>query len=121
MQLSEWGRPGWTYHAKGLHTVSGTADNTQSGLGLWLTPAESGLPNATVFGSTNLSSRSANLDTELSFTLLTANDKLKQQFRDELAAIRKFSDIVDEGTWDAPSRRIRLSTRLLVAVVQNML
>ncbi|KZV88292.1 hypothetical protein EXIGLDRAFT_722823 [Exidia glandulosa HHB12029] len=105
VRLSEWGRPGWTYHAKGL----------------WLSPKTAETPNTTVFGSTNLSSRSANLDTELSFALLTANDNLRQQLRTELDAIREYSDDVDERTWSTPSRRVRFTTRLLVALLQNML
>lgn len=105
VQLSEWERPGWTYHAKGM----------------WLSPARTGLPNVSLFGSTNLSSRSAHLDSELSFALLTENDELRHRLRDELASIRSHSRVVDESTWSTPSRRVGLTTKLLVALVQDML
>ncbi|EJD53106.1 hypothetical protein AURDEDRAFT_180682 [Auricularia subglabra TFB-10046 SS5] len=105
VQLSEWERPGWTYHAKGM----------------WLSPSSTGLPNVSLFGSTNLSSRSAHLDSELSFALLTENDELRHRLRDELSSIRSHSLVVDESTWKALSRRVGLTTKLLVALVQDML
>ncbi|KAF5326651.1 hypothetical protein D9619_004742 [Psilocybe cf. subviscida] len=52
--LNEWEKPGWTYHAKGI----------------WLTPTADSSPTLTLFGSTNLNSRSAHIDTELSFVMV---------------------------------------------------
>ena len=56
VQLHEWVRDGWTYHAKGIW-VTPTGDSTSDESGNY--------PVMTLFGSTNLNSRSANLDTEL--------------------------------------------------------
>ncbi|KAI3609190.1 cdp-diacylglycerol-glycerol-3-phosphate 3-phosphatidyltransferase [Moniliophthora roreri] len=54
VQLLEWLKDGWTYHAKGL----------------WLSPHASSHPVLTLFGSTNLNSRSSHIDTELSFVMI---------------------------------------------------
>lgn len=40
------------------------------GPGIWLSPSPKSLPILTLFGSTNLNSRSAHLDTELSFVMV---------------------------------------------------
>ncbi|KAJ7846155.1 hypothetical protein B0H13DRAFT_2093898, partial [Mycena leptocephala] len=66
VQLNEWEREGWTYHAKGGGTQS---------------------PMLTLFGSTNLNSRSAHIDTELSFLMLVPEtsgaDSLRRQLAEE--------------------------------------
>ncbi|KAF5366095.1 hypothetical protein D9757_012707 [Collybiopsis confluens] len=49
VELREWEKEGWTYHAKGL----------------WLSPPADSAPVLTLFGSMNLNSRSADIDTEL--------------------------------------------------------
>ncbi|KAI6036396.1 hypothetical protein BKA83DRAFT_669927 [Pisolithus microcarpus] len=68
VRLSEWVREGWTYHAKGI----------------WFSPSQSSPPVLTLFGSTNLNSRSANLDTELSFVMLTSSEALQKSFQAEV-------------------------------------
>ncbi|KIK66890.1 hypothetical protein GYMLUDRAFT_257598 [Collybiopsis luxurians FD-317 M1] len=54
VELREWEKDGWTYHAKGL----------------WLSPSADSAPVLTLFGSTNLNSRSSDIDTELSFVMV---------------------------------------------------
>src|SRR6187551_2832030 len=39
-------------------------------IGIWLSPSSSSPPVLTLFGSTNLNSRSAHIDTELSFMMI---------------------------------------------------
>ncbi|KZT70067.1 hypothetical protein DAEQUDRAFT_750479 [Daedalea quercina L-15889] len=72
IQLGEWERDGWTYHAKGM----------------WLRPTSSSRPCLTLFGSTNLNSRSANIDTELSFMLVTTSPNLRTQLAEEVDGLR---------------------------------
>ncbi|KAF5310409.1 hypothetical protein D9758_018996 [Tetrapyrgos nigripes] len=55
VQLCEWEKEGWTYHAKGMPLAL---------------PNPNFKPVLTLFGSTNLNSRSAELDTELSFVMV---------------------------------------------------
>ncbi|KAF5380211.1 hypothetical protein D9757_008236 [Collybiopsis confluens] len=57
VELREWEKEGWTYHAKGL----------------WLSPPADSAPVLTLFGSMNLNSRSADIDTELLFVMNRVN------------------------------------------------
>lgn len=90
--------------------------------GIWYRPTSSSPPHLTLFGSTNLNSRSANLDTELSFLLLTAAPALRTQLDAEVHHLRKHARKVSEEDWRADERRVRLGTRMLVAAgVEGML
>ncbi|KDQ61230.1 hypothetical protein JAAARDRAFT_173833 [Jaapia argillacea MUCL 33604] len=102
VQLNEWERDGWTYHAKGI----------------WLTPSCSpaSSPILTLFGSTNLNSRSANLDTELSFMMLTSSESLRRQLKDEVEGLRKYG-----VPWKGKERHVRIGTKALVGLVGGML
>ncbi|KAI0822780.1 hypothetical protein BC628DRAFT_1456632 [Trametes gibbosa] len=104
VQLKEWERQGWTYHAKGI----------------WIRPTPSSTPVLTLFGSTNLNSRSANLDTELSFVLATTSQKLRKRLADEVDGLRAHARVW-RGEGNSEERRVRLGTRLLVGVVGGML
>lgn len=74
-----------------------------------------------MFGSTNLNSRSANLDTELSFVIHTDSRELRRKLGEEVDNIWSHSKKVDETTWAAPDRAPSLTTRLIVALVEKML
>ncbi|THV01000.1 hypothetical protein K435DRAFT_776198 [Dendrothele bispora CBS 962.96] len=112
IQLSEWEKQGWTYHAKGL----------------WLSPTPTSSPVLTLFGSTNLNSRSAELDTELSFVMVLPSqenasvsqdspiDTLRSQLAQEVQQIRK-----DATGWKGGEREVRLGTKMLVKIVGGML
>ena len=111
VQFQEWRRDGWTYHAKGL----------------WVTPLSGteGVrhdPVLTLFGSTNLNSRSANLDTELAFVMVTpcSEDeeatRLRKQLGDEVNRLWEHA-----LPWGGEERKVRLSTKALVGLVGGML
>ncbi|EJU00697.1 hypothetical protein DACRYDRAFT_89660 [Dacryopinax primogenitus] len=105
LRLDEWEKEGWTYHAKGL----------------WFSPvAGEQLPYATLFGSTNLNSRSAQLDTELSFLLSTRSRELQQALGREVQGLWEAGRRVDERDLDAAGR-VRWGTRVLARVVGGML
>ncbi|KAF8447655.1 hypothetical protein L210DRAFT_849732 [Boletus edulis BED1] len=99
--LLEWEKPGWTYHAKGS---------------IWLSPSKDSLPVLTMFGSTNLNSRSANLDTELSFVMVTSSKALQQSLHDEVCNLRRWA-----GPWRGADRKVRLRTKAIVGLVGGML
>jgi len=88
---------------------------------MWLRPSEAEHPYASLFGSTNLSSRSAHLDTELSFVMLTSDHGLQQRLNDEVAKIQGAAVPVDEKTWETPDRKVDFVTKLLVFLVEGML
>ncbi|KAG9318744.1 hypothetical protein JVU11DRAFT_843 [Chiua virens] len=98
--LSEWERPDWTYHAKGI----------------WLSPSRDSLPSLTMFGSTNLNSRSANLDTELSFVMVTSSQALRRILHEEVLNLRRWA-----GPWRGADRKIRWRTKAIVGFVGGML
>ncbi|EIN07132.1 hypothetical protein PUNSTDRAFT_104642 [Punctularia strigosozonata HHB-11173 SS5] len=129
IKFKEWERDGWTYHAKGIWlSPPSSAD--------WSTPAQG--PIMTLIGSTNLSSRSANLDTELSFVLLTCSPSLRAQLQREVnglqgslaAGDRVPTTSESNQTWtrdwrgedeSLPGRKVRLGTRVLVSMMGRML
>ncbi|KAF7327274.1 CDP-diacylglycerol--glycerol-3-phosphate 3-phosphatidyltransferase [Mycena kentingensis (nom. inval.)] len=106
VQLNEWEREGWTYHAKGI----------------WLSEPATSPPVLTLFGSTNLNSRSAHIDTELSFLMLApdANNepvlRLRRRLAEERDNIRAHS-----RAWRGAERRVRPGTKALVWMVGGML
>ncbi|KAI0780539.1 hypothetical protein BD413DRAFT_463267 [Trametes elegans] len=104
LQLNEWERTGWTYHAKGI----------------WVRPTPSSTPVLTLFGSTNLNSRSANLDTELSFVLATTSPTLRKRLAEEVEGLRANAHAW-RGEQNSEERRVRMGTRALVGVVGGML
>ncbi|KAI0807808.1 hypothetical protein C8Q74DRAFT_1343406 [Fomes fomentarius] len=104
VQLHEWEREGWTYHAKGI----------------WVRPTPASAPVLTLFGSTNLNSRSANLDTELSFVLATTNPTLQKKLAEEVDGLRDYAHPW-RGEYNSETRRVRLGTWALVGIVGGML
>lgn len=104
VQLHEWARDGWTYHAKGL----------------WVAPDHDEPPMLNLFGSTNLNSRSANLDTELSFVMITTNSdqsaQLRKQLAEEVKNLRRHA-----VPWLGEARKVQLRTKALVGLVGGML
>ncbi|KAG8129169.1 hypothetical protein E2320_015837, partial [Naja naja] len=64
VQLQEYTRSGWTFHAKGL----------------WLYLAGSSLPCLTLIGSPNFGYRSVHRDLEAQIAIVTENKALQQQF-----------------------------------------
>lgn len=67
INLLEFERNGWTYHAKGL----------------WYYLPHEKLPSLTVIGSSNFGERSVNRDLEAQICLVTTNDRLKNQLQTE--------------------------------------
>ncbi|KAF5341669.1 hypothetical protein D9611_001998 [Ephemerocybe angulata] len=108
--LSEWSKPGWTYHAKGI----------------WLSPDSSSPPILTLFGSTNLNARSAHLDTELSFLMVLPSEGsdgqpssisiLRAGLQEEVSKIREHTT-----EWQGWKRKVRATTKMIVWLIRGML
>ena len=103
------------YATKDVHAKSGPT-------GIWLRPTDNSYPYLTLFGSTNLNSRSANLDTELAFvmTVPSSSDEDVKQLRKQLGdeANRLWGNAFP---WKGGERKVRASTKALVNVVGGML
>lgn len=69
ISIFEYGRPNWTFHAKGIWTTF---------------PGET-LPSSTVIGSANLGQRSSERDLEAQLLIVTTNEQLKKKIDEVLA------------------------------------
>jgi CDP-diacylglycerol---glycerol-3-phosphate 3-phosphatidyltransferase len=98
--LKEWERSGWTYHAKGV----------------WVRPSPDVEPALTLLGSTNLSARSAELDAEMSFVVVGADEVLRKGLGEEVKGLWEYA-----MPWMGEERRVRLGTKALVRMVGGML
>lgn len=139
VRLREWEREGWTYHAKGgcIHVVH--RDQADIITGIWLSPTSSpSLPSPvpagpkppntsnnpfmTFIGSSNLSTRSLELDTELSLLLMTSSPSLRRALSAEVQQLDKYASDVGEETWAKEERRVSNLAKVLVALgVEGML
>lgn len=142
--LNEWEKEGWTYHAKGLlylffkKLAIDLIFCPGHFSGIWLSPDSESPPVMTLFGSTNLNSRSAHIDTELSFLLIIPPDELQEQSHDHTtksppknrASIislqedlaREVQHIRSNATeWKGDKRHVRLTTKMIVAALKGML
>ncbi|KAF8323407.1 hypothetical protein DL93DRAFT_2071139 [Clavulina sp. PMI_390] len=117
--LSEWYREAWTYHAKGIWITPQARAPSQQGK-----PSPPRNPSITLFGSTNLNSRSANLDTELSFLLETTSPVLQARLGEEVRHLWKDSERMNEDAWAKQGRKVggvSLGTKAIMSVVGDML
>ncbi|KAG8978335.1 hypothetical protein FRB90_008438, partial [Tulasnella sp. 427] len=112
VELSEWEREGWTYHAKGIWVRFGEEGPSND---------DGGKPAISLFGSTNLNSRSANLDTELSFMMVTSSRELSASLAEEVDGIRQNASVVGTTAKSqlARSRSPIMSTSAQPAMTNN--
>lgn len=85
-------------------------------VGIWLSPNPESLPILTLFGSTNLNSRSAHLDTELSFVMLANSVTVQKKLQLELQGLKNFAE-----DWKGDRRHVRAFTKLLVRLLTGYL
>ena len=93
--------------------------NCRSGtfiVGIWLSPNPESLPILTLFGSTNLNSRSAHLDTELSFVMLANSVTVQKKLQLELQGLKNFAE-----DWKGDRRNVRTFTKFLVRLLNGYL
>lgn len=74
INLYEYEKPGWTYHAKGL----------------WYYLPGSFTPDLTLIGSSNFGERSVNRDLESQICLVTVNDELRRQMQREYVNLKRY-------------------------------
>jgi len=84
--------------------------------GIWLSPNPESLPILTLFGSTNLNSRSAHLDTELSFVMLANSETVQERLYLELQGLYNFAE-----DWKGDRRHVRTVTKLLTRLLSGYL
>ena len=122
VELREWNRHGWTYHAKGVlvaflpSVLDLNRPSDPSIIGIWLSPNSESPPILTLFGSTNLNSRSAHLDTELSFVMLANSAAVQKKLQLELQGLSNFAE-----DWKGDQRSVRPVTKLLAWLLSGYL
>ena len=91
--------------------------------GIWLSPSDPpSNPFMTFIGSSNLSTRSLQLDTELSLLLTTSSPSLRRALGNEVKALDKYAADVGKETWEQEERRVSFLAKVLVALgVEGML
>ncbi|KAI4146224.1 MAG: hypothetical protein LQ340_006001 [Diploschistes diacapsis] len=126
VELREWrlgtvGRPhGWTYHAKGLWITYGSpeAPDPSPGSG---SPAEKleacDGPSVTVIGSSNYTSRSYALDTEVGAVIVTTDKGLKARLKAEEENLLRYSKAVTEKDLQGGERRVGWHVRVAMWIV----
>ncbi|KAG8507477.1 CDP-diacylglycerol--glycerol-3-phosphate 3-phosphatidyltransferase, mitochondrial, partial [Galemys pyrenaicus] len=103
VQLQEYWRRGWTFHAKGL----------------WLYLAGSSLPCLTLIGSPNFGYRSVHRDLEAQIAVVTESQALQQQLHQEQEQLYLRSGVVSAATFEQPSRRVKLWVRMVTPLIKN--
>ncbi|KAM8946246.1 CDP-diacylglycerol--glycerol-3-phosphate 3-phosphatidyltransferase, mitochondrial [Pelodytes ibericus] len=103
IKLNEYFRDLWTFHAKGL----------------WLYPAGADLPCLSLIGSPNFGYRSVHRDLEAQIALVTENQELQQQLHQEQHNLYSLSSEVTQGTFQHPSRYVKMWVKLVTPLIKN--
>ena len=106
---------GWTYHAKGLWITLGGENRAVRGAeGV----GDGEGPSVTVVGSSNYTTRSNSLDTEVGAVLVTADPGLRERLRAEEEYLLAWSREVSERDLSGGERRVGLKTRVAMWIVK---
>ncbi|XP_038212304.1 CDP-diacylglycerol--glycerol-3-phosphate 3-phosphatidyltransferase, mitochondrial isoform X1 [Zerene cesonia] len=100
VQMLEYERPGWTFHAKGL----------------WYYPSGSGVPWITVIGSANLGERSVRRDLEAQAAIFTSSADLQARLHDECSKLHEYAS---ECSTDLQERQAPLWVRATVGLFRT--
>ncbi|KAI9221904.1 hypothetical protein BC828DRAFT_379783 [Blastocladiella britannica] len=120
--LSEYERPDWTFHAKGLwvHATFSSSSKTESATDSnALSPPELLLPAVSVVGSSNFGHRSTHRDLEAQAYVLTTNPALRRSLQREIDELWRHARRVSVA--ELESRNVPWATKLAAWVVKNML
>ncbi|XP_076461588.1 CDP-diacylglycerol--glycerol-3-phosphate 3-phosphatidyltransferase, mitochondrial-like [Babylonia areolata] len=103
IQLYEYFRENWTFHAKGL----------------WYYLPQKALPSLTLIGSPNFGYRSACRDLECQVALVTENEGLQRQLREEHVRLYQSSVLVSGERFQRADRRIPLWVTYVTGLIKN--
>ncbi|KAG7491225.1 hypothetical protein MATL_G00000730 [Megalops atlanticus] len=103
VQLHEYHRPDWTFHAKGLWYYLRGCDR----------------PCLTLIGSPNFGYRSVHRDLEAQIAIVTENQELQTQLQQEQEMLYKRSTEVSSATFLRPDRYVKLWVKLVTPLIKN--
>jgi CDP-diacylglycerol--glycerol-3-phosphate 3-phosphatidyltransferase len=107
IMLKEWrrgtvGEPGgWTYHAKGL----------------WISLNGEKEPTISIVGSSNYTKRSYSLDLETGVGIVTTDEGLKKQLREERDGLQDYATRVGMDDFISTERRVTWMVRVAMWIV----
>ncbi|ORY07101.1 mitochondrial CDP-diacylglycerol--glycerol-3-phosphate 3-phosphatidyltransferase [Basidiobolus meristosporus CBS 931.73] len=105
IEIEEYKRNGWTYHAKGL----------------WCYLNNGTHPSVFTIGSPNFGYRSVQRDLESQVIGVTNNSKLQQELHQEIEDLRSYSYKLDMSTFELPERRVHPVTKIAASTIRTML
>ncbi|KAL3070472.1 hypothetical protein niasHT_032262 [Heterodera trifolii] len=104
--FSEWTRPGWTFHGKGIWVEEWHRRRPQNDTAASAAAADGadtawclGPRVATVVGSSNFGFRSAHRDLEAQLLLVTDNDALRERIAEEKNSLFVHSELLDPSVF----------------------
>ncbi|XP_077594640.1 CDP-diacylglycerol--glycerol-3-phosphate 3-phosphatidyltransferase, mitochondrial isoform X1 [Stigmatopora nigra] len=103
IRLREYHRPQWTFHAKGL----------------WYYLYGQDRPCLTLIGSPNFGYRSVHRDLEAQIAIVTENERLQEQLREEQEILYRRSSEVSQSTFEQPDRYVKLWVKLVTPFIKN--
>ncbi|KAM8836077.1 CDP-diacylglycerol--glycerol-3-phosphate 3-phosphatidyltransferase, mitochondrial isoform 2-T5 [Spinachia spinachia] len=103
VHLHEYRRSQWTFHAKGL----------------WYYLQGKDRPCLTLIGSPNFGYRSVHRDLEAQIAIVTKNEKLQSQLREEQETLYQQSSEVSVATFERPDRHVKLWVKLVTPLIKN--
>ncbi|XP_057681617.1 CDP-diacylglycerol--glycerol-3-phosphate 3-phosphatidyltransferase, mitochondrial isoform X2 [Corythoichthys intestinalis] len=103
IRLQEYHRPQWTFHAKGL----------------WYYLYGHDRPCLTLIGSPNFGYRSVHRDLEAQIAIVTENEQLQDQLREEQEMLYQRSSEVSGSTFEQPDRYVKLWVKLVTPFIKN--
>lgn len=114
VELKEWKKDGWTYHAKGIwFTPPALTDHSHG---------DKVGPTMVHVGSSNYGARSSDLDLECTFLLSTESANLRHAMCQEIQMLQKdASDIVNEALFHRPERQVRKRVKVAAYFLSGML
>ncbi|BGP12216.1 hypothetical protein JCM10213_007472 [Rhodosporidiobolus nylandii] len=142
VEMREWRREGWTYHAKGIWLAPSVSNpysppaadpaTTFSSSPLYLPDPHSqdfalrhshpSPPFLTLLGSSNYGSRSATRDLEAGLLLTTHSDRTRWELEKEVRAIREYAtEVVERRMFERPEREVPLGVRVAARAIEGML
>ncbi|XP_075950117.1 CDP-diacylglycerol--glycerol-3-phosphate 3-phosphatidyltransferase, mitochondrial [Anarhichas minor] len=103
VQLHEYHRSQWTFHAKGL----------------WYYLQGQDRPCLTLIGSPNFGYRSVHRDLEAQIAIVTENEELQSQLQEEQEILYQRSSEVSGSTFERPDRHVKLWVKLVTPLIKN--
>ena len=124
VEFREWrrgtvGTPGgWTYHAKGLWLTLPESSSYGSKQNYHEDPHSSPGPSLTIIGSSNYTSRSYSLDTEVGAVIVTTDKGLEAELKKEADGLLRYSKIITEEDLRGSERRVGIGVRIAMWIVK---